>query len=145
MTVAGPACHAITVTLSNESGQTRRRCNVRVRSSLPDSDSVSDSFSAQDRCQEKVCHRALGLTTIRLSLGKLCMLAASLGPVAGRTQAQQQLEIKKEAALIVAEKEKTHAGSTRLARLQSITGAPGACGPLQHRRQCQVQCVHEPV
>lgn len=102
---------------------------MRVRSSLPDSDSVSDSFSAQDRCQEKVCHRALGLTTIRLSL---CMLAASLGPVAGRTQAQQQLEIIKEAALIVAEKGETHAGSAWLARLQSITGAPRACGPLQH-------------
>ena len=51
---------------------------MRVRSSLPDSDSVSDSFSAQDRCQEKVCHRALGLTTASLSD---CMLPASFTPI----------------------------------------------------------------
>ena len=58
---------------------------MRVRSSLPDSDSVSDSFSAQDRCQEKVCHRALGFTT------SVRMLATSLKPVTGHTQARHQL------------------------------------------------------
>ena len=54
---------------------------MRVRSSLPDSDSVSDSFSAQDRRQEKVCHRALGLATARLSD---CMLPASSTPIIGQ-------------------------------------------------------------
>ena len=78
MTVAGSICPAVTVTMSNESGQTRRWCGVRVRSSLPDSDSVSDSFSAKDRCQEEVCHRALGLTTAQLSIR---MLATSLTPL----------------------------------------------------------------
>ncbi|CAK0738662.1 hypothetical protein CVIRNUC_001075 [Coccomyxa viridis] len=44
---------------------TQRRCEVRVRSSLPDSDSVSDSFSAQDRRQEK---EASGWRDFRASL-----------------------------------------------------------------------------